>query len=151
MARRYIAQGSQAAALTDTILTVVSNTTVRPHVYEVLFGSAATPADQAFLINCQRFAAGAGTAGSAADITKMDGADPATQCTAGQAHSVEPTYVASDIPLKFAINQQATFRWVVLPAYGIILTNSASAGLGGVPLVVSGGTPTLQLQFAWEE
>lgn len=147
--RRYSAQGSQSAALTDTILGMTSATTVRPKVYEVLFGSSATPADQAFRIACQRNTA----AGTSTAVTPVpwDSADPASLCAAGQAHSVEPTYTSGLVPLQFAINQQATFRWVVLPEYGIVLPATAANGLGAVPTVVSGGTPNLEMQFTWME
>ena len=113
MARRYASTGDQNAAASATVVTVVSATTIRPRIYEVVFGSAATPADQAFNMDLRRFTA----AGTATAITPqgLAPADPAALASAGSNHPVEPTYTAGAILLGFSINQQAPFRWVASP------------------------------------
>jgi hypothetical protein len=136
--RRYSTSGNQNAAATTTILGLASATTIRPKIYEILFGSAATPADQAFNMQLKRFTA----AGTATAITPqaLDPADPASLATGAENHTVEPTYTAGAIMLSFSINQQATFRWVTLPENGIVAPATAANGLGLQFVVVSSGT-----------
>lgn len=149
MARRYSAIGADTVADETSLLGVTTATTVRPRIYELIFGSPATPADQAMEFYLQRFTA----AGTATAVTPhgLDPADPASLCTAGQAHTVEPTYTAGQVLLDFAINQQATFNWKVLAEYGLVLPSTAANGAGLVCKEISGGSAALRAQLFWEE
>lgn len=149
MGRRYATSGNQNAAATTTIMGLTSATTIRPKIYEIIFGSAAIPADQAFNMQLKRYTA-AGTA-TAVTPQAIDPADPAALASAGENHTVEPTYTAGAIILSFSINQQATFRWVVPPEEGIIAPATAANGLGLQFVVVSGGTALAEAHFKHEE
>lgn len=149
MGRRYVTDGNQNAAASTTILGLTSATTIRPKLYELVFGSAATPADQAFNMQVNRYTA----AGTSTGVTPQaaDPADPAALAAAGENHTVEPTYTAGAVMLSFSINQQATFRWVVPPEEGIVAPATAANGLGLLFVVVSGGTALAEATFYHEE
>jgi hypothetical protein len=149
MARRYLSIGSDAAAVDTSLLALISAATIRPVIYELGFGSSATPADNAFLMKLQRFT----VAGTATSVTpqKMDPPDPASLASAGKAHSAEPTYTSGEVVLQFAINQQATYRWVVPPDRGIVLPATAANGAGLWWGTVSGGTATCDANIYHEE
>lgn len=149
MGRRYSTDGNQNAAATTTIIGLTSATTIRPKIYEVVFGSAATPADQSFNMMVSRFTA----AGTSTAVTPRphDPADPASLATGGENHTVEPTYTADLNLLSFSINQQATFRWVVPPEEGLVAPATAANGLGLQFVVVSGGTALCEATFMHEE
>lgn len=149
MGRRYSADGDQNAAANNSVLGLTSATTIRPKMYDLIFGSAATPADQAFNMKVGRYTA----AGTATAVTPypLDPGDPNAITTAGENHTVEPTYTAGQDMLVFSINQQATFRWVVPPEEGIVMPASAANGLGLYFAVVSGGTALCQATMMIEE
>lgn len=149
MGRRYSSDGNQNAAAAVSILGLTSAATIRPKIYEIIFGSGATPADQAFNMNLQRYTA-AGTA-TAVTPRPLDPNDPASLAAAGENHTVEPTYTADLVLLSFSINQQATFRWVVPPEEGIMLPATAANGAGLLFVVVSGGTALCEATFHHEE
>lgn len=149
MGRRYSSSGGQNAAASTTILGLTSAATIRPKLYEILFGSAATPADQAFNMQVNRYTA-AGTA-SAVTPQPLDPGDPNALASAGENHSVEPTYTSGAVMLSFSINQQATFRWVVPPEEGIVAPATAANGLGLRFVVVSGGTALCEATYHHEE
>ena len=149
MQRRYSIFGDQNAATSTTILGVTSATTIRPSLYFLTFGSAATPADQAFRMTIGRFTA----AGTATSVTPVghDPADPSSLATGGYNHTVEPTYTAGNTPLTFSINQQNTYKWETLPQYGIQAPATAANGLGLYFQVVSGGTALCEATFYYAE
>jgi hypothetical protein len=149
MARRYASDGSQNAAASTTILGLTSATTIRPILYEIVFGSAASPADQAFNMQVNRYTA-AGTA-TAVTPQALDPGDPASLASAGEDHTAEPTYTSGAVMLSFSTNQQATFRWVVPPEQGIICPATASNGLGLRFVTISGGNAKCEATFFHEE
>lgn len=149
MGRRYTSTGDQNAAAATTVIGLTSATTIRPKLYEIVFGSAAVPADQSFNMKILRYTA-AGTSTAFTPIAH-DPADPAALATSGYNHTVEPTYTASSDLLSFSINQQATFRWVVPPEEGFVAPATAANGLGLRFVVVSGGTANSEGTFLHEE
>lgn len=131
MARRYAitGQATTAASATLPLLTVISAVTVRPKIYDVIVGSAATPADNAAKFQFQRCTS-AGTAGSALTPQALDPGDPASLTTSGLAvFSVGPTLTAAAILLQWSQNQRATFRWVAAPNGEMILPATAASGV----------------------
>lgn len=128
MARRYSVDGQDTGTAGTSILAVTSAATIRPKIYDVVVGSDAAPADQAAEYVLQRYTA-AGTA-TAVTPRALDPADPSSLASAGEAHSVEPTYTADVIMLQFALNQRATFRWVAVPGGEIVLPATAANGVG---------------------
>ncbi len=149
MGRRYVSDGSQNAASSTTILGVTSAATIRPKLYELIFGSGATPADQAFNLKLGRYTA-AGTATAVTPVA-IDPGDPNALASAGENHTVEPTYTSAADMLSVSINQQATFRWVVPPEDGIVMPATAANGLGLYFAIVSGGTALCEATMYHEE
>lgn len=136
MPRKYAASGTRAVASpTKTVLGVTATVAVRPEIYDLIFGSTATPADNALEVILQRYTA----AGTATAITPaaIDSGDPASTATAGQNHTVEPTYTAAAILLDVAVNQRSTQRWVAAPGGEIKLPATAANGVGLQPVHAS--------------
>lgn len=125
--RRYGFSGSITAAATKTVWGVAGTSAVRPHIYDILVGSNATPADNSSEWWLLRFTA-AGTS-TAVTPEKVDSGDPAATAPCGKNHSAEPTY--GTVPLlDIAVNQRATFRWVAAPGSEIVSPATAANGLG---------------------
>ena len=145
MQRRYTSTGDQNAAATTTILGLTSATTIRPVLYFMTVGSAATPADQAFNFKLSRFTA----AGTSTAFTPLahDPGDPAALAAAGYNHTAEPTYTAGGDLMSFSMNQQNTFKWETLPQWGLKAPATAANGIGLQFVVVSGGTALSQATF----
>lgn len=111
------------------MLEVVGGTGVRPGIYDVIIGSDATPADNAFIIKAMRRTA-AGTATAFTPVA-LDGGDPkAATATANANATAEPTYTANSELLDIRINQRATFRWVAAPGGELYVPATAAAGIG---------------------
>lgn len=133
MSRRYSIDGAQAvASAADSVLGLTSATTIRPAIYDVIFGSTATPADNALQWLLQRYTA-AGTA-TAVTPQKLDPGDPAALAAAGENHTAEPTYTANEILLNIAANQRSTQRWVAAPGGELKAPASANNGIGVQPV-----------------
>lgn len=128
--RAYSVPGLNASgSATKSIVTIISATTVRPRVFDVILGSQATPADQAGEFSVTRFTA-AGTAGTSPTPLPLDPSDVASIATAGITHSAEPTYTASSTLLDINLNQRATFRWVASPGMELVAPATTANGLG---------------------
>lgn len=154
--RNYAIVGSQNAPATagsgqadSSVIGLVSAATVKPVLYDVTFGSGATPADQAFNMKISRFTA----AGTATTVTPEphDPDDPAALASGRSNHTAAPTYTASTELLSFSLHQQATFRWTTLPEQGLIAPATAANGLGMYFDVVSGGTALCEATFIYAE
>lgn len=134
--KSYSIDGAQAVASpTDTVLGLTSATTVRPHIFHVLFGSTATPADNALQWLLQRYTA----AGTATAVTPfpLDPANPAALSSAGENHTVEPTYTADAILLNLPLNQRASFPWFAREGRELVLPATAANGVGVQPVHAS--------------
>src|SRR5687767_15452291 len=110
---RFSADFQRTASTTGTVGSVgaVSTTQARRgKIYDLMFGSEATPADAAILWTLRRYTA-AGTS-TAVTPQALDSADAAFLGQAGENHTIEPTYTAAAILLNVPLNQRATFRWV---------------------------------------
>ena len=134
MSRRYAIDGQDSTVANESILGLTSTANIRPKIYDILCGSDATPADNAFEFVLQRFTA-AGTS-TAVVPTALDPGDPAATGIAGEAHTVEPTYTANLILLMWMMNQRATFRWVAAPGSEFVMPATAANGLGVQPITV---------------
>ena len=147
--RRYSIDGQDTNTANTTILSLISATTVRPKIYDLVLGSDATPADNAAEYVLQRVT----TAGTATGVTPaaLDPADPAALASSGEAHSAEPTYTANAIMLQFAVNQRATFRWVAAPGGEIVLPATANNGVGLRVITVAGSAINVNCCIHFEE
>ena len=126
----YVVQLNRTASTTASLGTVGADATRprRGRFYDLIFGSEASPADNAFLYIVQRCTA-LGTS-TAVTPSPIDPADAATESDAGENHTVEPTYTANLVLLSVALNQRATFRWVASPGGELVYPATASNGLG---------------------
>jgi len=126
----YAVQANRTASTSASLGSWVADAT-RPRrikFYDFIFGSEASPADNAFLYIVQRITA----AGTSTSVTPspIDPADAATESDAGENHTIEPTYTANLVMLAIALNQRATFRWVAAPGGEIVIPATASNGIG---------------------
>lgn len=126
----YAVEMNRTASTTASLGTIGADAT-RPRRgkwYDIMFGSEATPADNAFRYIVQRCTA----LGTSTSVTPqpLDPADAATESDAGENHTIEPTYTASAILLAVGLNQRATFRWVASPGGELVYPATASNGLG---------------------
>lgn len=129
MGRKYSVTGSRAVSSSlKTVLGLTSAATIRPRIYDVIFGTSGTPADNALNWLLQRFTA-AGTS-SAATPVNLDPADPSALASGGQNHTVEPTYTAGAVLLDIDANQRSTQRWVASPGSEFVLPATAANGAG---------------------
>lgn len=130
MPRKYAGTASAATGTDKSILTLISAATIRPELYEMMFGSVATPADQAADFVLMRFTA-VGTEGSGFTPVALDPGDPASLADYGcGVFSVEPTYTANSILWAQPINQRASWRWLADDGCAIKAPATAANGLG---------------------
>lgn len=149
MGRRYSIDGAQAVASpTDSCLGLTSAATIRPAIYDIVFGSNATPADNALNWLLQRYTA-AGTA-TAVTPQPLDPDDPAALASAGEDHTAEPTYTSNAILLNISANQRSTQRWVASPGGELKCPATAANGLGLQPVHAS-FTGEVQATMHFEE
>lgn len=149
MGARYSVDGQDTNTASTSILGITGGTGVRIAVYDLICGSDATPADNAAEYVLQRSTA-AGTS-TAVTPRPLDLDAPAAVTTAGEAHTVEPTYTADLIMLQWAQNQRATFRWVAAPGGEIIVPADANAGLGVQVITVAGSAVNTNVCMHFEE
>ncbi len=149
MGRRYTAVDDQnCGSSLSTVIANVAATTVKPRVYEWIFGTAGTPADNAMVYTVQRHSA-IGT-GDTLTEQPLDPDDPAALSACTGNHSGEPTYTANLMLLVVALNQRATFRWVAPPRGEMTLAASATAGVG-LQTIHTSYTGLYNGQLFWEE
>jgi hypothetical protein len=149
MARRYAISGSDTNTASTTLLGLTSTAAIRPKVYDLIIGSAATPADNAWELQVKRYTA-AGTS-TAVTPQALDPGDPSATATAGVNHSGEPTYTANAILLDVSVNQRATFRWVAAPNGELVLPATAANGLGLFSAAVGGSAFSATMVVHFEE
>ena len=126
---KYAVEMNRTASTTLSVGNITADAT-RPRrgkLYDLMFGSEATPADNVFLWQVQRCT----TAGTATGVTPqaLDPADAATEADAAETHTVDPTLTASAILLSIPLNQRASYRWVAAPGSEIVYPATASNGL----------------------
>lgn len=128
--RSYAVSGTQntCSSSRKTALGLISATTIRPAIKQILIGASGTPADNALAWIVQRFTA----AGTSTGVTPkpLDPANPASIATAGENHTVEPTYTSGEVMFEISLNQKASYLWQALPGGEIILPATAANGVG---------------------
>ena len=148
MARNYYVNGFCTAGTNKTAVELVTATTVRAKIYEIIVGCSATPASQASAWHLQRHTAtGTGTAQTPA---LLDPADPVSLLAAKVNMSAEGTYTAGQVMWELPLNQQATFDWKANPGREFTLAASATAG-AGLKTSTSNSTAVHQGSLYWEE
>jgi len=121
----------------------------RIKIYDLDFGSEATPADVAILWQLQRST----TAGTSTGVTPqaLDPADAAAAALAGTTFTADPTLTANAFPLSIPLNQRASFRWVAAPGSEIVIPATASNGVAIRTPTLNGGTPAVTCTALIEE
>jgi len=149
MSRRYSIYDDVTAAANQSIVGLIGATTQQAHIYELVVGSSATPADQAVTYRMATSTAIAGTSVSRTPIPlEIGGTASGTQGRIS--YTAEPTYT-TDALLKFSLNQQATFRWVTASDEGIVMSANATAGVGVQVVSLTGGSPTVGANIHFAE
>jgi len=149
MARRYSASGTDTNTAATTMFGVTSAATIRPAIYELVIGSVASPADNAWEFILGRYTA-AGTSTSFTPVA-LDPPDPASLASSGFNHSVEPTYTANAYLLRIAGNQRAAVRWVAAPGGELRMPATAANGIGCLSNAVGGSAVAMSFTTHWEE
>jgi hypothetical protein len=148
--------GKYAAELNRTASTTLSVGSInapgasmrRIKVYDLVVGSEATPADNAFLWQAQRCT----TAGTATAVTPqpLDPADAAAVSAAAENHTVDPTLTANAVLLSLPLNQRASFRWVAAPGGELVIPATASNGIA-IRTPTAGGLVAVSSTVHFEE
>jgi hypothetical protein len=122
-------------AMTTTLKTLAAltaatgATTLRKGwIYDVLFGTDGTPADNAMTFQIDRQSS-VGTGTSATPIA-LDNGDAAALLVATVNHTIEPTVTANSALLSVGINQRASYRWVAAPGGEIVVPATNVTGVG---------------------
>jgi hypothetical protein len=132
-----IAQRTASATLAILGIQAPATNMRRIKIYDLDFGSEATPADVAILWQLQRST----TAGTWS-----------TAVTVGQSTSTtDPTLTANALPLTIPLNQRASFRWVAAPGSEIVIPATASNGIAVRTPTLNGGTPAISITALIEE
>jgi hypothetical protein len=146
--------GGTLQGITSTYKTLLAATAVtsgrRARVYDVLFGTLGTPADQTYEFDISvQTAAGTSTAVTA---RALDPADSSAASTVGSANfTAEGTITAASSVFYIGINQRASYRWVAAPGSEFVIPITNLTGYAMRARSVSGGTSTATAQFLFEE
>lgn len=149
MGKRYCGKGAAAAVAGDTLMNLISATTIRPKLYDLLIGSGDTPADVATKWELKRHTA-VGTEASGFTPVALDPNDPASAADYGVAHTGEPTYTANATLLAISMNLRATIRWHAGPGSELIAPATANNGIG-LQCIASTGGQTYEATMLHEE
>lgn len=151
MAAKFTASGSQtltSSAVTSLGINAVTASLRRAFISEFIIADVGTPADNVVLHTAQRYSAD----GTNTQVvpTRLDLADAEADTAAGENHTVEPTYTATEEVFEIALNTRATFRWVAAPGYEIVIPATDEAGVGFKALHAS-ATTDWRVTAAWRE
>lgn len=148
--------GGTLQPITSTYKTLAQITAVtsgrRGKLYDVMFGTLGTPADQSYEWDISRCTT-LGVSGTTFVAIALDPADSSAASTVGTGNftSTEPTYTASSSVFYLATNQRASYRWVASPGSELVWPVTNLNGLGLRTRSVSGGTATSSAHFLFQE
>lgn len=108
------------------VLTAATATLRRAKVYDVLFGTNGTPADNYMEFDISRQTA-AGTATALTPVA-LDPADTAAGTVGAANATVEGTVTAASSQFYLGYNQRASFRWVAAPGSELVIPATNLAG-----------------------
>lgn len=111
----------------DAVGSLEAVATVRPRIYDIIFGQGGTPADNVVRWIVPRFTA-SGTSNAAVVENALDPGSPVADSIALEEYTAAPTVTADSEVLDFDLNQRATFRWVAAPGGELILPATADSG-----------------------
>lgn len=144
----------QAIAATYKTLVQASAATTalrRGKLYDVMFGTLGTPADQTYEFDISRTTTI--VTGTTAVAFPLDPADGVASTIGTVNFTAEPTYTATPANSLFnlGINQRASYRWVAAPGSELLWPATNLNGLGLRAQSASGGTATATGHFLLSE
>ena len=149
MGRNYSGNGSVAVGTDETVIALISATTLRAKLYELAISCGAAPADLTTIFHLERFTA-VGTETSGFTPLALNPGDPAAAADYGVAHSAEPTYTANAILLDVAVHQKGGYFWRASPGREMVCPSTAGNGIG-LQSQSSGGTAVHRATMFHEE
>ena len=148
---RYSVSHQTPAGANKPIILITGSAAVRVHLYDMVLGSDATPADVAGEFIVER-CTNNGTDGTALTEVKLDPLTvAATSVALGGTFAGSGEPAASDALLMIGLNQRATFRWIAAPGGELISTATADHGLELRTVAMSSGTPNMNATLMWWE
>lgn len=145
----YSVSGTVAVANPNSLLSIASQTN-RFKLYDWMIGSASTaPADVALLWTVARLTVN-GTGGTARVALPLDPADGSTNIVTNEGPTTEPTYTSNEELIEIGVNERATFRWVAAPGGELVVSATASTGLG-LHVTHASDTDTMWGTMKWFE
>lgn len=115
----------------DSILGITGSTAIEPSIFFLAIGSEATPADNTIPWYAQRHTA----AGTATSVTpqNLGPGTTASTATAGENHTVEPTYTSNAILWRMGLNQRAAHSLVFDPEGCLTVPATSNNGITFYP------------------
>lgn len=98
----------------------------RAFIYDLLFGTDGTPADNAVVYDVSRQTAD-GTATATTPLA-LDPADAASDTIGASNATAEGTITAASSVLSIGVNQRASYRWVAAPGGELVIPATNLAG-----------------------
>lgn len=147
--RMYAVSGNATNTQSSTLplVGITGAATVRPMIYEFVFGSSGSPADNAASFLIQR----ATTIGNGTAFTPvaLDSGDPVAITTSTITYTTGPTLTSNSYLYEFGLNQRQLFRWVANPGSEFKVPSTAANGIMVLnPAVSSTWTAQFSLLFA---
>jgi hypothetical protein len=118
----------------------------RIKLYDLLFSSEATPADNAFLFRAKR--SSTASTGTSVTPSPLDPADAACVALAKENLSAEGT--GGVVLFSWAMNQRASLRWVCKDGSELVIAATAAAGII-IETPVAINTPAATVEVFFEE
>lgn len=100
----------------------------RGFIYDLMFGTDGTPADNAIVYKADRQTT-VGT-GTSATPSPLDPGDAAGLLVGTVNHTIEPTVTSATLLVEIAMNQRASYRWVAAPGGELVIPATNVAGIG---------------------
>jgi hypothetical protein len=126
--------------------------TARERVFELMFGSHATPVDQSTAWQLLRTTTAVPTGGGTPGIAYNDAADGAALADVYQLSTGGATLVTASPLLYVGLHQKATFRWVASPGREFVNAITTLLGIGiYVPTASQTAAYNMDGTFMWEE
>ena len=118
------------AAPGDTALGVIASALTRAKIYLITLACAGTPADNMVQWLIRTFTA-VGT-GTPVTPTPLDLGAPASQLSARQNYTAEPTFALT--LFDWPIHQRNSYTWNAAPSKELTVPATANAGIGATPI-----------------
>lgn len=125
----------------------------RGKLYDLLFGTNGTPADQSVIYDISQSTGFTTTFTYGANGTpqRLDQADAAAATTTGINATAEGTYTSNSSLFQLAVNQRASYRWVAAPGSELVWPAASATGLGFRAMSPSGATVNVNATEMFEE